>query len=273
MTFLFCGALGELELDEVRQKGEPVLAVFVSTHSKRRACREPTTRDLCVGKQLVSYPGCHDACCSLEDHEPTWTISCRRFVSKPAPTSSLPCTSLTCGGCFFIVAVRVKGSRDPAVARRMRRGPRPDLEARPRALLPPRSGTAAPSRSSAHLCLEFFSPASASTTPSSRPHTLHVILCCPCASLTRPLIVSAWEIKRRDKASLHSAPRGPLPQAREESCSRFAPTPPATAPPTWPTKTSRTTSSTICPCPPPPATRFWRSRATRTLANTAQLRR
>jgi hypothetical protein len=82
MTFLFWGALGELELDVVRQKGDVVLVAFISMGSDRRTYREHTTRDLCVGKQLVSYPGCHDACCSLEEHEPTWTISCRRLLAS-----------------------------------------------------------------------------------------------------------------------------------------------------------------------------------------------
>jgi hypothetical protein len=82
MTFLFWVAMGELELDVVRQNGDAVLVLLVSTYSDRWVYREHTRRDLCVGKQLVSYPRCHDACCSWEEHEPTWTISCRRLSAS-----------------------------------------------------------------------------------------------------------------------------------------------------------------------------------------------
>jgi hypothetical protein len=74
MTFLFCGGLDEF--DVVRQKGDADLFVACQ-HPGCMTCWRAKTyeeRSICK-KHHVSYPGCYDACCGLEGHEPTWTIS------------------------------------------------------------------------------------------------------------------------------------------------------------------------------------------------------
>lgn len=116
MTFLFCAGAGELEV--VRQNGDVVL--FVACQLLRAGTAWWWTRTksgLYTGKRPVSYPGCYDACCGLEGHEPTWTISWARLLANQQTNNGLQYTYLL----LLLLHGDGEGIRKgPAVARRIR---------------------------------------------------------------------------------------------------------------------------------------------------------
>ena len=104
MTFLLGGVFDVLEV--VRQKGDADL-VLSSTNACMQVSTVRTKSDLYVGKRLVSYPGCHDACCGWKDTNRPGPFP-GAFVSKYI-VAIHGAEAHTCGCCCFFM---VKWSRN-----------------------------------------------------------------------------------------------------------------------------------------------------------------